>query len=304
MKFGLLVHSKIYSEQFTFGEMITNGGINKHMQKKCKPLKALASESVKSLIELKYAVPSHTYVSAKSTDPQHAQVLQKLMFNKLHVGHALSQEYVRCVSESVAYESSRLTNELLFHFVAFTEKVITQNGLELENSKATCSIKADYEYDSKRKQGILGSKEPCEVKISLNIPFGKDAISKSMNSRGILSFIQIALPFAFASDSGEVVAVTRTEGIWRLDFEFNLNINWIAYLLKKPEDLLTYCQDDSAKITMMRWHRQIERLKNLGETSQRTEYKFVVNTGELIDADESVHTCDRLHFDAKKIGHW
>ena len=274
------------------------------MQKKCKPLKALAPESIKSLIDLKHAIPSHTYVSAKSTAPGHEQVIQKILFNKFNIGHALSEEYVNYVSESVAFESGRLANELLYHLVAFTESIIAQNGLDIEICKATSSISADYEYNSKKKKGVLGSKEPCEVNISLSIPVGKDPKSKSLNSSGILSFIQIALPFASACTTGEVLAVIRAEGVWRLDFSFYLDIHWIAYILNKPEDLLTYCQDDTVRITMERWQRQIERLKNLGVTSQRTEYKFVVNTDELIDADNSLHTCDRLHFAAQKIGHW
>lgn len=262
----------------------------------------MSLDTVKSLIESRHAVPSHISVSAKTTEIDNQQVSQKIQFNSLSFGNAISDGYMKCVSNSVALVMSRLTDELLHNLVKFTETVLEENNLGAR--KATSTILADFTFDPRKMEGILGTKEPAKIKISLSLPVGKECKTKSENMSGILSFIQMALPFAEWCDGGEVMAVASTEGVWRLDFIFDYDIKILAHNLSHSNDLLTYCQDEEVIPVMQRWLRQIERLKNIAITSQRTEYKFNVNEGELIDADDSIHTCERVFFHRQKIGIW
>lgn len=280
--------------------VIYTGGTMEIMKKKSKQLKAMSSETVKQLIETNHSIPSHIEVWAKTTEQENQQVSQALSFNEIHLDKALSDGYVQCVSESVALMTSRLSNELLQSLVMFTEKVLENNFLD--KNKATSTITADYSYNAKTLEGVLGSKSPLKIKISVNLPIGKD--NKKKNISGIMSFLQIALPFAEWCDSGEVLAVVRSEGIYRLDFEFYYGIQILAHNLKHSKELLSYCEDEDITQVMQSWYRQIVRLKRIADTSQRTEYRFNVQNGQLIDADDSVHTCDRVDFHRQKIGIW
>lgn len=277
-------------------------GVIEIMQKRSKQLKAMSPDTVKSLIETRHAIPSHISVSAKTTEINNQQVLQKIKFNSLHLGNALSDGYVKCVSESVALVTSRLTDELLHHLVKFTESVLVNNNLA--ERKATSTIVADYSFDPRKMEGSLGGKEPAEIKISLSLPVGKECKRKSENMSGILSFLQMALPFAEWCHAGEVLAVVSSEGVWRLDFTFNYDIKILAHNLGHSDELLMHCQDEEVTPVMQSWLRQINRLKSIGDTSQRTEYKFIVQGGQLIDADDSIHTCERVDFRRQKIGIW
>lgn len=281
--------------------MLFTGGIIEIMQKKSKQYKTMSPETVKTLIETRYSIPSHISVSAKTTESDNQQVSQKIKFNSLHFGKALSEGYVNCVSDSVATMASRLTDELLQSLVKFTEKVLEANKVE---EKATSSIVADYSFDPKKLVGVLGSKEPAEISISFVLPVGKDRDSKRKNMSAIMSFLQVSLPFAEWCNDGEVLAMIGTTGVWRLDFTFYYDLKILAHNLAHMDELLTHCKDEQVLPVMQSWLRQIERLKTIGDTSQRTEYKFNVKGGQLIDADDSIHTCERVDFRRQKIGVW